>query len=115
MGINKTSVTKVFKLRGKGGDKTPPKTATFEVAEATDLAGALELVGGKEEEVLKYFNSGYADFVHQAKYNELFGDEVKMNATIRTLVEAGVPEEVARQSVVAMFAQRATPGTPATV
>jgi hypothetical protein len=106
MGINKTTVTKVFKLRGKGGDKTPPKTATFEVAEATDLAGALELVGGDEAKVLGYFNAGYADAVHQAKYNELFGDEVKMNATIRTLVEAGIPEELARTQVKAMFDAR---------
>lgn len=106
MGINKTTITKVFKLRGKGGDKTPAKTATFEVSEATDLAGALELVGGKEDEVLKYFNSGYADAVHQAKYNELFGDEVKMNATIKTLVEAGVDEVEARASVKALFDAR---------
>ena len=108
MGINKTTVTKIFKLRGKGGDKTPPKTATFEVAEATDLTGALDLVGGKEEEVLKYFNSGYADAVQQAKYNELFGDEVKMNAAVRQLVEAGVAEEVAREAVKNMFAARTT-------
>lgn len=106
MGINKTEVTKEFKLRGKGGANTPSKTATFEIPEATDFAGALELVGGVEAKVLEYFNSGLKDSIVDAKYNELFGDEVKMNQAVKALVDAGVPEEMARQSVKTMFESR---------
>lgn len=106
MGINKTTVTKEFKLRGKGGANTAPKSATFDIPEATDFAGALELVAGDEAKVLAYFNAGLKDSIVDAKYNELFGDEVKMNQAVKSLVEAGVPEEIARASVTAMFAQR---------
>jgi hypothetical protein len=115
MGINKTSVTKEFKLRGKGGANTPAKTATFEIPEATDLAGALELVGGDEKKVLDYFNAGLKDSIVDQKYNELFGDEVKMNQAVKSLVDAGVPEELARESVRKMFNERpsATPAVTA--
>jgi hypothetical protein len=106
MGINKTATTKEFKLRGKGGANTPSKTATFEILEATDLAGALELVGGAEDKVLAYFNAGLKDSIIDAKYNELFGDEVKMNQAVKALVDAGIPEEIARTQVTAMFANR---------
>lgn len=94
MAIETKSETKVFKARGKV--KAEPKTATITYSTALDLDGALALSGGDEAILLKYFNAGLEDATNRAKYDELFGNEIKLRSLITTLEAMGIDSEVAK-------------------
>lgn len=103
MAIETTNETRVFKARGKV--KAEPKTATITYSKALDLDGALQLSGGNEVTLLKYFNSGLEDATNKEKYDELFGNEIKLNALVRDLVALGIAEEVARDHATKLMAE----------
>lgn len=103
MAIETTNETRVFKARGKV--KAEPKTATITYSKALDLPGALELSGGDEATLLKHFNAGLASATDKAMYDELFGNEIKLNALVRELVGLGIDEAVARDHAVKLMAE----------
>jgi hypothetical protein len=105
MAIETRNETKVFKARGKV--KADPKTATITYSTALDLNGALELSNGNEVTLLKYFNSGLEDATNKAKYDELFGNDIKRNALVRDLVALGIPESVAFEHAEKLMAEGA--------
>jgi hypothetical protein len=92
-----------MKQRGQDGKNATAKVADLVVREALSLNGALELAGGDETKVLKYFNDGLYRADKSRLYEELWGFETKRSAVVKSLVAIGVPEDIAKAQVATMF------------
>jgi hypothetical protein len=83
--------------------KDLPATEPFTNLEAKDYAGALALVGGKEEDVWdlfnRSFNMGRRQVVRNRMLAKLEGPQKAINKAVEAFVAMGIPREIAEAKV----------------